>query len=276
MSTLTQTATPAIDGASRPRNAVADLARDTWIVMVRELRPVLRDPFSLVFSLVQPLMFLVLFGPLLAGSLTGTGVLDGNAWQWFLPAILVMTTLFGTASTGANLLYEFQTGAHERMLVTPLSRPSLLIGRSLKELVPLTGQALLLIAVMIPFGFQLHVLGALAGLALLGVLGIGLGSLSYAVATAVRRQDWMFWVVHQTVIFPLMILSGMLLPLETGPAWMQAAAKANPLAYVVDAERALFAGDLTSPVVLWGWLAALATAVVGLLVGIRLMARSAD
>lgn len=244
--------------------------------MVRELRPVLRDPFSLVFSLVQPLMFLVLFGPLLAGSLTGTGVLDGNAWQWFLPAILVMTTLFGTASTGANLLYEFQTGAHERMLVTPLSRPSLLIGRSLKELVPLTGQALLLIVVMIPFGFQLHALGALAGLALLGVLGVGLGSLSYAVATAVRRQDWMFWVVHQTVIFPLMILSGMLLPLETGPAWMQAAAKANPLAYVVDAERALFAGDLTSPVVLWGWLAALATAAVGLLVGIRLMARSAD
>lgn len=279
MNALTQPTTarpPAIEAPPVSRRPLAGLVGDTSIVMVRELRPVLRDPFSLVFSLVQPLVFLALFGPLLVGSFGGTDVLGGNVWQWFVPAILVMTTLFGTAGTGSNLLYEFQTGAHERMLVTPLSRPSLLIGRSLKEVVPLTGQAILLIAVMIPFGFQLHLLGALAGLALLAVLGIGLGSLSYALATAVRKQDWMFWAVHQTVLFPLMILSGMLLPLETGPGWMQAAARANPLAYVVDAERALFAGDLTSPAVAWGWIAALATAVLGLVVGVRLMRRSAD
>jgi ABC-type multidrug transport system permease subunit len=138
--------------------------RDTGIVMVHELQPVLRDPFSVVFGLVQPLVFLALFGPLLVGSLGGS-------------------------------------------------------------------EAVILIAVMIPFGFQLHLLGALAGLALLGVLGIGLR------------------VVHQSVLFPLMILSGMLLPLEIGPGWMQVIAKANPLAYVVDAERALFAGDLASAAV---------------------------
>ncbi len=277
MSTLTQPATPHPTGTSHsPRAPHASQARDTRIVMVRELRPVLRDPFSLVFSLVQPLVFLALFGPLLAGSLGGADVLGGDIWQWFVPGILVMTTLFGTASTGANLLYEFQTGAHERMLVTPLSRPSMLIGRSLKEVAPLTGQAVIVIAVMMPFGFELHPLGALVGLALLGVLGIGLGSLSYAVAAAVRKQDWMFWVVHQTAIFPMMILSGMLLPLETGPGWMQAAARANPLAYVVDAERALFAGDLASVAVLGGWVAALVTAVVGLVVGVRVMTRSAD
>lgn len=83
----------------------------------------LRDPFSVVFGIVQPLVFLALFGPLLVGSLGGTDVLGGNVWQWFVPAILVMTTLFSTATTGSNLLYEIQTGAHERMLVTPLSRP---------------------------------------------------------------------------------------------------------------------------------------------------------
>ena len=76
-------------------------------------------------------------------------------WQWFVPSILVMTALFGTSTTGANLLFEFQTGAHERMLVTPLSRPSLLIGRALKEMVPLAGQAVVIVAVMIPFGFEL-------------------------------------------------------------------------------------------------------------------------
>lgn len=279
MSTLTQRPTAAAATApSTPRSPdrAASLVRDTGIVMVRELRPVLRDPFSVVFGLVQPLVFLALFGPLLVGSLGGAEVLGGSVWQWFVPAILVMTTLFGTAVTGSNLLYEFHTGAHERMLVTPLSRPSLLIGRSLKELVPLTGQAVILIAVMIPFGFELHVIGALAGLALLGVLGIGLGAFSYALAIAVRRQEWMFWVVHQSVLFPLMILSGMLLPLETGPGWMQAVARANPLAYVVDAERALFAGDLTTAAVGWGWLAALTTAVAGLTVGVRVMNRSAD
>jgi ABC-2 type transport system permease protein len=279
MSTLTGVPTPLstpVATPPRPRPFLRALVRDTTIVMVRELRPVLRDPFSVVFGLVQPLVFLALFGPLLVGSLGGAEVLGGSVWQWFVPAILVMTTLFGTAITGSNLLFDFQTGAHERMLVTPLSRSSLLVGRSLKELVPLTAQAVVLIAVMLPFGFRLHLLGALVGLALLGVLGVGLGALSYALATAVRKQDWMFWVVHQTALFPLMILSGMLLPLETGPSWMQAAGKANPLSYVVDAERALFAGDLTSSAVLWGWTAALATAALGLIVGVRVMSRSAD
>ena len=62
----------------------------------------------------------------------------------------------------------------------------------------------------------------------------------------------MFWAVQQTLLFPLMILSGMLLPLETGPAWMRVAAEFNPLAYVVEAERALFAGEFRTGAVLAG------------------------
>ena len=103
--------------------------------MTRELRPVLHDPFSLVFGMIQPLVFLALFGPLLVGSLGGRPARRASVWQWFVPSILVMTALFGTSTAGANLLFEFQTGAHERLLVTPLSRPSLLIGRALKEMV---------------------------------------------------------------------------------------------------------------------------------------------
>ncbi|GAA1638355.1 ABC transporter permease [Kribbella alba] len=250
------------------------LLRDVGIVMTRELRPVLRDPFSLIFGMIQPLFFLGLFGPLLAASMGGS--LNGGVWQWFVPAILVMTTLFGTSTTGANLLFEFQTGAHERMMVTPLSRSSLLIGRALKEMVPLFGQAVIVIAVMVPFGFELHLDGAIVGLALLAVFGIGLGSFSYALAIAVRKQDWMFWVVQQTFLFPLMILSGMLLPLENGPGWMQVASKFNPMSYLVDAERTLFGGDVTSSAALWGWVAALITAALGLTVGIRSMLRSAN
>jgi ABC-2 type transport system permease protein len=250
--------------------------RDVGIVAGRELRPLLRSPFSLIFGIIQPLVFLALFGPLLAGSMRdGNGGLGADVWQWFVPAILVMTTLFGTSTVGANLLSEFVTGSHERMLVTPLSRQSLLIGRALKEMVPLAGQALVIILVMLPFGFDLHPAGALLGLALLTLFGVGLGSLSYSLAVAVRRNDWMFWVVHQTLLFPLMILSGMLLPLETGPGWMQAMAKFNPLAHMVTAERLLFAGRISDTAVLWGFVAAAATALVGLWVGIRAMRHSA-
>lgn len=249
------------------------LVRDTLIVLTRELRPTLHDPFSVVFSLVQPIFFLVLFGPLLAGNL-GSGLPGGDVWQWFVPAILVMISLFGSSTVGANLLFEMQTGAHERMLVTPLARSSLLVGRALKEVVTLAAQATVVVLVMLPFGFTFYPLGALLGLALLAILGVGISSLSYALALAVRKQDWMFWVVQQTVLFPIMILSGMLLPLDGGPGWMQALAKANPLTYVVDAERALFAGDLTSSVVLWGFVAAAVTAAVGLTVGIRSMRHS--
>nr|WP_246169515.1 ABC transporter permease [Actinotalea subterranea] len=242
--------------------------------MARELRPVVREPFSVVFGLVQPIVFLALFGPLLAGSLGGQ--LGTGVWQWFVPSILVMITLFGTSTTGSNLQMEMQTGAHERLLVTPLSRSAQLVGRSLKEMVPIVVQAVVVIAVMLPFGFDLHGVGTVIGLALLAVLGVGLGSLSYALAIAVRRQEWMFWVVQQTFLFPAMILSGMLLPLDEGPRWMQVAALANPLHYVVDAERALFAGEVASATVLWGWVAAVVTALLGLAVGIRTIVRSTD
>lgn len=268
--TLTQAGAPVGAPQAPPRRS---LVRDTLIVLTRELRPTLHDPFSVVFSLIQPIFFLALFGPLLAGNLGG-GLPGGEVWRWFVPAILVMISLFGSSTVGANLLFEMQTGAHERMLVTPLARSSLLVGRALKEIVTLVAQAVVIVLVMLPFGFRLHPLGALLGLVLLAVLGVGISALSYALALAVRKQDWMFWVVQQTVLFPLMILSGMLLPLDGGPGWMQALARANPLSYVVEAERALFAGDLTAAPVLWGFVAATLTAAVGLVVGIRSMRRS--
>jgi ABC-2 type transport system permease protein len=237
-------------------------------VMTRELRPTLRNPFSVIFTMIQPLFFLSLFGPLLI-SITGLGA--AATLQTFVPGILVMSALFAASTTGSNLLLEIQTGSHERMLVTPLRRPALLIGRALKEIVPLVAQAALIVAVVLPFGFELHAVGAVAGLVLLAVFGVGLGALSYTLALAVKSEDWIFWSVQQTLIFPLLLLSGMLLPLDGGPAWLRTLAKLNPLTYIVDAERALFAGDLTEGVVLGGILAAGGVAAGGLTVGVRAM-----
>ncbi|WP_382307557.1 ABC transporter permease [Herbiconiux sp. UC225_62] len=258
MTTLTDTPT------TRPTSPV----RDTANVLVRELRPVMRDPFSLIFSLLQPLVFLGLFGPLLVAS---SGQPASATLQWFVPGVLVMIALFGTGTTGSNLLFEMQTGSHERTLVAPIARSSLLVGRALKEMAPIIVQAGVIALVTIPFGFSVNPAGMLIGLVLLAVFGLGFGSLSYALALASRNRDWMFWGVQQATLFPLMILSGMLLPLEDGPAWMQVAAAFNPLSYVVSAERALFAGDLSSPAVLWGFVAAIVLAAIGLAVGIRSM-----
>ncbi|MQA86191.1 MAG: ABC transporter permease [Streptosporangiales bacterium] len=248
---------------------------DTGIVLARELRPALRDPFSLAFSLIQPLVFLGLFGPLLSDMPGLEGVGDGTPWQWFVPGILVMLGLSSTSMSGYNLLIEAQTGSHERMLVTPLSRSAMLIGRALKEIAPLLVQALLIIALVMPFGFRFYPLGALVGMFLLATLGVGLGALSYALAIVSKDREWLFYGATQTLLFPLLILSGMLLPLDMGPAWMRAVGQVNPLTYVVEGERALFAGDFGGSAVLYGAMAAFAMAVVGLVVGTRTMRRAA-
>lgn len=258
--------------AARPDTAVrANLARDTWNVLSRELKPVLRDPFSLIFSLLQPLVFLGLFGPLLVGS---SGAPVGETLRWFVPGVLVMIVLFGTGAVGSNLQYEMMTGSHERTLVAPLARSSLLVGRALKEIAPIIVQSLLIVLIAWPFGFTLHLAGLVIGLLLVAVFGVGLGALSYALALATKDREWLFWGVQQTLIFPLLILSGMLLPLDVAPGWMRAVATVNPINWVVQAERALLAGDLANPAVGAGWLAALALAALGLWLGIRAIRRS--
>ncbi|MBL7260443.1 ABC transporter permease [Paractinoplanes lichenicola] len=240
------------------------LITDTRTVFSRELRPVLRDPFTITFAMVQPLVFLGLFTPLL----------PDDSLQWFVPGIIVMSCLFASSMTGSNLLFEIQTGSHERMLVTPLRRPALLIGRALKEIVPMFAQAALIVAVCVPFGFRFNLAGALLGLIILAAFCIGLGALSYTLALASKNQEWLFWTVQQTLIFPLLLLAGVLLPIENGPGWLRALAKGNPLSYVVDAERALFGGDIWTSATLAGVIAAGATAALGLWAGVRAMRNS--
>ena len=84
----------------------------------------------------------------------------------------------------------------------------------------------------------------------------------------------MFWGVQQTLLYPLLLLSGMLLPIDGGPGWMQALSKVNPLTHIVDAERTLFAGDVADMSVVYGAVAAVSVLVVGLTVGTRAMRAS--
>ncbi|MDA3628230.1 ABC transporter permease [Saccharopolyspora sp. WRP15-2] len=243
--------------------------RDTATVFQREITPSLREPTAILFSMAQPLLFLFLFGPLLAG----TPGFEASPWQWFVPGILVMMCLFGPMMAGYNLLVELGSGSMERMLVTPLNRSAMLVGRTLKEFALLLVQAVLLIALSVPLGFQLHPVGVLAGLALLLVFGVGLGSLSYVLAIAAHPGGELFYAVTQLVLFPLMLLSGVLLPMDAGPGWLQVVSRINPVSHIADAARALFSGQLLDPSVLAGGLAAVVLATIGLVVGTRAVKR---
>lgn len=236
--------------------------RDTATVFTREFRPSLRNPAGLLFEMGQPLLFLFLFGSLLDGAV-------GSSWQWFVPGILVMMCLTGPMSAGYTLLVELIGGAMERLLVTPLNRTAMLVGKSAKAMLTLLVQAVLIIALAIPLGFELHAAGVLAGLAQLVLFGVGLGAFSLVLAIKSAPGGTLFYIVSQSIVFPLLLLSGVLLPLETAPGWLQTAGRFNPITYIVDAQRALFVGDLASPSVLYGTAAACAVAAVGLYLGNR-------
>jgi ABC-2 type transport system permease protein len=239
---------------------------DTTTIFRREFVTVLREPLGLVFEMGQPLLFLFLFGSLLDGAV-------GSSWQWFVPGILVMMCLTGPLSSGYNLLVELIGGSMERLMVTPVNRTALLIGRALKEMAILFAQALLIIVLALPLGFELHLAGAVAGVAMLIVFGVGLGSLSFVLAMRSAPSGELFYVVTQGLLFPLLLLSGVLLPMDSGPAWLQVAGDVNPVTYVVEAQRALFAGDLADVSVLYGAAMSFAVAALGLWLGNRAMRR---
>lgn len=265
--------TPAVAAApARRRTPVAarpvGLAADIWNVLVRELQPVLRQPASVLFAMVQPLVFLGLFAPLLPESP------DGSALQWFVPGIVAMTALMSASFTGANLSEEIISGSFERLLVSPVRRSSLMVGKALREMVPLVLQTVIIVAVVTPFAFDLHLGGVLVGIVVLVPFSVGLGALSLALAIAAKEQAWIFWTVQQTVIFPLLLLAGVLLPLDGAPGWLQTASDLNPLKYLVDAERALFAGSFPVDTIVSGFAASFVVGALGLWAGVRTMDRA--
>lgn len=244
---------------------------DAGTVFAREMVPTLRNPIGIIFMMTQPAVFLLLFGPLLS-EMPGTG--DGAPWDWFVPGILIMLALFSTTGAGYALLVELIGGSLERMLVTPLNRTAMLVGRTLKEVVTLLVQAVLIVLVVLPFGLRPHPVGLAAALALLATFGVGLGGLAFALALATKRQEELFYMVQQVVLFPLVLLAGVLLPLEEAPDWLRTLSRANPVTYIVDAERALFGGEVWDSSVAYGVVAAAGVAAIGLTLGTRAMRRA--
>jgi ABC-2 type transport system permease protein len=216
-------------------------ARDVWLVFIRQVTLILRNPVWVIVGIMQPLYFLLLFGPLIKG-IPVQGVGGGDAYKFFIPGLLVQLAMFGTLFVGFALIAELRAGVIERMRVTPVSRVALLLGRSGRDVVALLLQAGILTALAIPFGLSVR-LGDLAlAFALLALIALLLSATSYAVALKVRSEDALAPLLN-TVVNPILLLSGILLPMTFGPHWLQTLAKWNPFSWAVDAARALFAGN---------------------------------
>ena len=153
--------------APHPRSLPMQTLRETWLIFRRSLVLTLRQPVWLLMGIFQPILYLVLFGPLLEGAVTqaGAGV---NAFDWFVPGMLVMVAVFGAAFVGFGLIAELRYGVIERMRVTPMSRIAMLLGRSLRDATLLLMQAVIMIVIAIPFGITLDPAGLVVTLALVG------------------------------------------------------------------------------------------------------------
>jgi ABC-2 type transport system permease protein len=244
---------------------------ETWLVFLRAMRLSLRNPVWVVLGLVQPLLYLALFGPLLERVVQAPGFPPGDAWQVFVPGLLVQLGIFGAAFVGFGLVAELRAGVVERQRVTPASRGALLLGRVARDVVVLLVQGTLLVSAAALFGLRAPLWGIVLGLLVVALLGAAFASASYAAALALKTEDALASVVKGLAV-PLLLLSGILLPMTLAPGWLEAVSDANPLKHVVDAVRALFLGSFSGEVV-WGLAACAGLVVGGVALAMRTFAR---
>ena len=242
---------------------------DTWLVFSRAMRLSLRNPVWVILGLMQPILYLILFGPLLEPVASAPGFPPGSAWQVFVPGLLVQLGIFGAAFAGFGLIAEWRAGVVERMRVTPASRGSLLLGRVLRDVVVILVQGALLSVVAVAlFGLEAPPEGLVIGVAIVGLLGGAFSALSYGAALKLKSED-SFAPVVNGLILPILLLSGILLPMTLAPGWLQTLADVNPLTHIVDGVRAVYRGEVGSTEAWLGAALTLGLLVVGVFYGAR-------
>src|SRR5260221_8456583 len=156
------------------------LLRDIWLVFGRYWGLLIGNPAWVVIGVVQPLLYLLLFAPLLKPMASFPGFPHGGAYNVFVPGLLVQLGLFGAAGVGFSLIAELRAGVIERLRVTPVSRVALLLGRALRDMLSIVVQSLILVLIALPFGLSIHPIGVFIPLALIALIGLLTPSVSYA------------------------------------------------------------------------------------------------
>lgn len=236
--------------------ATTTFCTQTMVVYRRQIRMNLRNPVWVLIGVFQPVLYLALFGPLLEPL---ENLIDtDNVWTFFVPGMLVQLGVFGAMFAGFSLIGEWRDGVIEAERVTPASRTALLIGRVLRDVTQLSVQALILVALGLAFGMRGPWYGIVIGVALTIVLGSACAAGSNALALTTKSEDVMAPVINM-VMMPVLLLSGILLPMTLGPQWLQTASNIMPIKFVVTAVRDAFAGVFSTSTFFWGvgWVAVL-------------------
>jgi ABC-2 type transport system permease protein len=246
------------------------LLRDTRLLLATHLRATLRTPVWVIIGLFQPICYLLLFAPLL-NRITGvSGFPSGPALNVFAPGLLVMMGLYGVGFAGFGLIADLRAGVVERLRVTPASRLALLLGMVVRDVLILIVQCALLTGLAVLMGMRPDPVGAALTLILIVLIGLVMSSCSYALALATKDENALASSINFLAI-PLLLLSGVMLPLALAPSLLRTIASFNPLAHAVDAARALMAGRLADSAVLPTFALFVGLALIGLLWATRAM-----
>jgi ABC-2 type transport system permease protein/oleandomycin transport system permease protein len=230
---------------------VANTISDILAVTRRNLLRYLRVPSLLVFSTIQPVMFVLLFRYVF-GNAIGLPGFPYPYVDYLMPGIFIQTVIFGSTQTGVGLAEDLTKGMVDRFRSLPMARSAVLAGRTLSDTVRNTFVVLLMTIVGYLVGFRIHtsVVPAVCGIVLALTFGLAFSWISAWIGLAVRDVE-STQAASFVWIFPLVFASTAFVPLARLPGWLQAWAKVNPVSVTVDSLRALLEGWPSQTYHLW-------------------------
>ncbi len=239
MTTAPLTRTDTAIGPAGIRGAV----RDALTLTVRSLRHTTRVPELLVFSTIQPVLFVLLFRYVFGGAIN-TGPI--RYVDFLMAGILVQTTAFGSTGTGVAIAEDVSKGVVDRFRSLPIARSAVLAGRTLADLIRMVVVSLLMGAVGVAVGLRFHVglWATIAAFAMVALFGFAFSWVSAWIGLVVKDVETAN-VAGFVWLFPLTFASSAFVPLSSMPGWLQAFARHTPVTPTVDAVRALIVGGPT-------------------------------
>ncbi|MBL1088684.1 MULTISPECIES: ABC transporter permease [Streptomyces] len=230
-------------GAPAPRGGISRLVRDSLVVAKRNLIRMARIPEVVIFGLIQPIMFVVLFSYVFGGSISipGAGISPSGYREFLMAGIFAQTVTFATAGAGAGIADDMHKGLIDRFRSLPMSRGAVLTGRTLADLVQSALTLVVLAVVALLIGWRTHenIAKVLTGFALLLLLGYAFSWIGALIGLSVRTPEaatsgGLIW------LFPLTFISNAFVPSENMPSFLQTIADWNPFSATVMACRDLF------------------------------------
>jgi ABC-2 type transport system permease protein len=238
---------PTVDGEGDAgegvRRAGNSFLGDVWVNFRRWNLKAVRNPFVLVVSLVQPVIFLVLFTEVF-GNVAGEAVargLPGVGYETYLvPAIAIQVALAAAVTYGVGLVNDIENGMFEKVLVSPMNRTAVFLGKTAAEVFRIAVQIAIILGLGVLLGAEIAT-GVVGAVAIIGVgVLFSLWFVAFSNALAVLTRDQESTIIGANLLqFPLLFLSSAFLPLAVLPGWIQTFARLNPVTYGVDAARSL-------------------------------------